>query len=125
MAGSPDSSDTLSRLLAVAEEHLRWQRAAVLPRVREAVERTLASSQARQAYELCDGSKSSSDIAKAVGTSKQNLSGWTRRWRDVGIAFENEDRKIQHLASLKALGIPLDAGGGESAKPKPRTEKAA
>lgn len=119
------TTDTLLRLLAVAEEQLRWQRAAVLPQVRETVEDTLGSSPARQAYELCDGSRSSSDIAKAVGTSKQNFSGWTRRWRDVGIAFENDDRKIQHLESLKALGIPLDAGDGESVPRRSRAQKAA
>jgi len=134
MAATSEAPDVLSRLLAVAEEQLRWQRAAVMPQVRETVERTLASSQVRQAYELCDGSKSSSEVAKTVGTSKQNFSGWTRRWRDVGIAFENEDRKIQHLTkdrkiqhltSLKALGIPLEMGDGDGAARRPRARKAA
>ena len=101
-------------------EQLRWQRAAVLPQVRETVEKTLTTSQLRQAYELCDGSTASSDIAKTVGTSKQNFSGWTRRWRDLGIAFENESRKIQHLTSLKALGIALGAGEGETTARPPK-----
>lgn len=122
MAGEMTDRDTLSQLLAIAQEQLRWQRAAVLPAVRETVERTLATSQARQAYELCDGSKASNEVAKAVGTSKGNFSGWTRRWRDVGIAFENEARRIQHLTSLKALGIPLDAGDTDTA---PRRSRAA
>lgn len=104
-----DDTDTLARLLAVAEEQLRWQRAAVLPQVRETIERTLTTTQHRRAYELCDGSRASSDIAKEVGTSKQNFSGWTRRWRDLGIAYETDTRRIQHLTSLRALGIPLDA----------------
>lgn len=125
MAAMPEAPDVLSRLLAVAEEQLRWQRAAVMPQVRETVERTLASSQVRQAYELCDGSKSSSEVAKTVGTSKQNFSGWTRRWRDVGIAFENEDRKIQHLTSLKALGIPLEVGDSDGGARRPPARKAA
>lgn len=112
--------DTLSRLLAVAEEQLRWQRASVLPEVRDTVEKTLTTSHLRQAYELCDGSKASSEIAKEVDTSKQNFSGWTRRWRDLGIAFENEDRRIQHLTSLRALGISLDAGNGETSRRSPK-----
>jgi hypothetical protein len=34
------------------------------------------------------------------------LSGWTRRWRDLGIAYEVAPaRRIKHLASLKSLGI--------------------
>jgi hypothetical protein len=124
VAAETTGTDTLSRLLAVAEEQLRWQRASVLPQVRDTVERTLMTSQLRQAYELCDGSKVSSDIAKAVGTSKQNFSGWTRRWRDLGIAFENEDRKIQHLTSLKALGIALEAGHAEAAARGSRAKRA-
>jgi hypothetical protein len=114
MADETAGTDTLSRLLAVAEEQLRWQRASALPQVRDTVEKTLTTSQLRQAYELCDGSRVSSDVAKAVGTSKQNFSGWTRRWRDLGIAFETGSRRIQHLTSLKALGIALEAGDGET-----------
>lgn len=119
MADDTTDTETLSRLLAVAEEQLRWQRASVLPQVRDTIESTLTTSQLRQAYELCDGSRVSSDIAKEVGTSKQNFSSWTRRWRDLGIAFENQSRKIQHLTSLKALGIPLDTGIGETTVRRP------
>lgn len=107
MAQQFSQGDSLTRLLAVAEEQLRWQQAAVLPQVRSTVERALTTTQLRQAYELCDGAHSSSDIAKNVKTSKQSMSSWTRRWRDLGIAFENDDRHIQHLVSLRSLGLDV------------------
>ena len=106
-AESP-TTDPMERLVELAEEQLRWQRAAVLPAVRETVIQALGTEQQRRAYELCDGTRSSNDVADEVKTSKQNFSGWTRRWRDLGIAYEvPPGRKIKHLASLKSLGIPL------------------
>jgi hypothetical protein len=104
---SATTSDSLVRLIAVAEEQLRWQRAASLPSVRATVEATLASEQLRRAYEMCDGTVASKDVAMAVGTSKQSFSDWTRRWRDLGIAYEVPGRKIRHLASLRSLGIQI------------------
>jgi hypothetical protein len=107
-----DSEELLGRLVAATEEQLRWQRAAALPQVREIVDTTLVKSKMRQAYELLDGERQSSDIAATVGTSKGNMSGWARRWRDLGIAYDTTNAKghkrIKHLMSLEALGVPLE-----------------
>lgn len=107
------SDELLAELLATAQEQLRWQRAAVLPEVRRTIENTLTTTQLRRAYEMCAGTNASADIAKAVGTSKQSMSGWTRRWRDLGIAYEVEGRRIKHLTSLAALGLPFDVTTGQ------------
>ena len=113
----PTTDELLAELLATAEEQLRWQRAAVLPDVRRTVETTLTTTQLRRAYEMCDGTNASADIAKAVGTSKQSMSGWTRRWRDLGIAYEVEARRIKHLTSLSALGLPIEVGEANDKAP--------
>lgn len=102
------TEELLTELVEVAQEQLRWQRAAVLPEVRKTVDQTLTTTQLRKAFELCDGEKSSTDIAKEVKVSKQALSGWTRRWRDLGIAYETPERTIKHLTTLKSLGLPVD-----------------
>lgn len=102
------SDELLAELVEVAHEQLRWQRAAVLPDVRKTIDQALSTTQLRKAFELCDGAKSSTDIAKAVGVSKQGFSGWTRRWRDLGIAYETPERTIRHLATLKSLGLPVE-----------------
>jgi hypothetical protein len=106
-----EPTNPMERLIAVAEDQLRWQKAAVLPQVRQTIRAALNTEAKRQAYELHDGARQSAEIAKVVGTSKQNLSGWTREWRDLGIAYEvpvNGGRCIKHLASLRSLGLDSD-----------------
>jgi hypothetical protein len=109
------SEELLAQLVNLAEEQLRWQRASVLPQVRETIDKTLTSTQLRKAYEACDGSVASTEVAKAAGVSKQAFSTWTRRWRDLGIAFEVEGRKIKHLATLKSLGLAVEIDDDEKA----------
>jgi hypothetical protein len=119
MAGQAQPADPLGRLVAVAEEQLRWQRAAVLPQVRETVEQALTTTQLRRAYELCDGEHKNIDIAKAVETSEASVSRWAKRWRDLGIAYEvatEGGRRNAHLVSLESLGLPLDADGRSARK---------
>jgi hypothetical protein len=105
---APKSMESLllAELVALGQDQLRWHRAAVLPQVRETVEKALNSTKVREAYELCDGTKTGQEIAKAVGTSQASFSGWNKRWRDLGIAYE-DGGKVKHLASLKSLGLPL------------------
>jgi hypothetical protein len=105
------SQDPLARLVEIAEDQLRWQRAAVLPQVRQTIATTLNTKAKRQAYEMHDGNAMGTEIAKSVGTSKQNLSGWTRDWRDLGIAYDVQGTggsRIRHLASLRSLGLDDD-----------------
>jgi hypothetical protein len=102
------TEEHLAELIQIAQEQLRWQRAAVLPDVRKTIEQALPSTQLRKAYESCDGEASSTDVARTVGISKQAFSGWTRRWRDLGIAYETPKRTIRHLASLKSLGLAVE-----------------
>jgi hypothetical protein len=102
------TEELLERLLETVQEQLRWQRASVLPEVRKTIERTLTTTQLRRAYEMCDGEKTSAEIASAVGASTSSMSNWTRSWRDLGIAYENEGRRTRHLISLSALGIPTE-----------------
>jgi hypothetical protein len=113
MAKQAEPTDPLTRLVAVAEEQLRWQRAAVLPRVRETIEQALGTTQLRQAYEMSNGENKNNEIAKAVGTSEASMSRWAKRWRDLGIAYEIAGpggKHNMHLVSLETLGLPLELG---------------
>jgi len=103
-----DATSNPMRVEEILEEQLRWLRAAAMPSVRETVSDALTTTQLRQAYELCDGTLKSSEIAEKVGISKQAFSSWTRRWRNLGIAYEVEQRKVRHLISLAALELPLE-----------------
>ena len=110
---SPEPSDVITTekfrrdMLEIASEQLRWLRAASTPQVRATVAEVLPTTQLRTAYELCDGTKASSETASQVGISPQAFSAWTRRWRNLGIAYEVEGRRIRHLISLAALELPL------------------
>ena len=47
------------------------------------------------------------EIAAASEASVGSIGGWTKQWRDLGIAFENSDGRVEHLVSLSSLGIQL------------------
>jgi hypothetical protein len=109
-AATPEGVEALlAEILCVAEEHLRWQRAAVLPEVRRTIEQALTSTRLRRAYELCDGNHTYREIGSEVGASAGSVTNWTRRWRDLGIAYETSEGRIHHLVSLEALGLPVEA----------------
>jgi hypothetical protein len=109
---SPDS-----RLLEVAEEQLRWIRAAAIPEVRRTIAAALDSVERRRAYELHDGSRTGVEVSVAAKVPQQTLSRWTREWRNLGIANEvttSKGIRIRHLMSLSALGIPIEGAAGEN-----------
>lgn len=100
--------ELLIQLIAVAEDQLRWQRASVLPDVRRTVDQALNTTKLRKAYEACDGETQSSVIAKAAGMSAATFSEWAKRWRELGIAYERPGKRMAHLVSLTALGLPIN-----------------
>jgi hypothetical protein len=110
----PTTGELLAQLLAIAREQVALQRSVAVPAIRAIVEETLTKTEQRRAYELADGTRSGSDVAAEVGTTKQSVSNWMRRWRDLGIAYETEvaPHNIRHIASLKALGLSIDVGKG-------------
>ena len=97
----------LRQILASSQEQARWTKAAALPQVREVIDQTLTSTQMRRAYELCDGSRTGNRVGAEIGTPPQTLSNWTRRWRELGIAYDAEDG-VKHIATLKSLGLPIE-----------------
>jgi hypothetical protein len=113
-AETPSVEELLTRQLAVVEEQLHWLRAAAIPQVRVSVEAALTTTKERKAFELCDGERTSTDVGKSVGVPKTTLSGWTRNWRNLGIANEiatEHGTRIKRLISLAALGIPIETKG--------------
>lgn len=112
------SEELMAELLAAAQHQLRWTRAAALPEVRGTVEQALTTTTQRKCYEALDGTRSGSEAAQASGASNAAVSGWARRWRDLGIAYEFTPEagrsRTKHLISLEDLGLPveIDEAGG-------------
>ena len=57
------------------------------------------------AYNMCDGSKTQSEIAKANGLDAGNFSRTLSRWQDAGIIFRiGTDEKPLHVYPLRPEG---------------------
>jgi DNA-binding CsgD family transcriptional regulator len=97
--------DPLRELLAVAREQLRWTRAVAIPQLRTTLGLVLNSTEKRRVYELCDGKLASKEIAERLGIPVTTISTWTREWRNLGLASQVEERRIQHIVSLRAIGL--------------------
>lgn len=87
---------------ALLEELVRWTRLLATPVYDARVDETLASAKERQAFRLADGTRRGTEIANDSQSSKASVSGWAKKWREAGIAYENPDGNIQHLAPPRA-----------------------
>lgn len=114
MSAETGASET--SLLEILQEQLRWQKVAVIPIVKDLVTAVLESSTMRAAYEMCDGKSTFRDIAAATGVSISTVSSWSRRWRELGLAYEDDGGRIRHLISLEALGLPAEIAESRTAK---------
>lgn len=59
----------------------------------------------RKAFNLCDGSKSQTEVAKAAGIAQGNLSNTFKRWVENGVAYwigEGKDARLLHIYPLPA-----------------------
>lgn len=91
-------------------EMLLWVKAAVIPQVKTRVDQTLSATPERKAYNAADGSKTNTELAAIAGKSKQLVSKWSKKWRQLGIASLTPDGHLRHLQSLEAFGLPIEAG---------------
>jgi hypothetical protein len=64
-----------------------------------------------EAYNLCDGSRSQSEIAKAAGLDQGNFSRTAARWIEAGIVMKMGDARDATL--LHIYPIPRDRIGKE------------
>lgn len=66
-----------------------------------------ASKQIR-AFNLCDGTRTQTEVRKAVGLDSGNFHGTAKRWIESGVAFEfrkgNESRLLHVYPLAKSVG---------------------
>lgn len=63
------------------------------------------------AYNLCDGSRTQSDIAKHLGLDSANFSKTVGRWVELGILIRVPEGSGFRLVHLYPLPKPKKAGG--------------
>lgn len=100
--------DLLQELIAVGREQLRWQQAATLGPVRDALVATLTSTEMRSVYEMCDGEHTFREIGAATGVSHTTVGNWTKRWREAALVHETPTGRMMQLVSLQAIGMPVE-----------------
>jgi transcription initiation factor TFIIIB Brf1 subunit/transcription initiation factor TFIIB len=70
----------------------------------DAIEQVVGSAN-REAYNLCDGTRTQADVAKAKKLDQGNFSRTVNRWIEAGVLFkipDGKDAKLQHLFPIPA-----------------------
>lgn len=79
--------------------------------------RTIVGAGRKQirAFNLCDGTKTQSDIRRKVGLDQASLSRTAKRWIEHGVAFEIPDSgNKSKLLHIYPLGKAKGSRGGKS-----------
>jgi hypothetical protein len=106
MTDQAPMEQVIQRIAAALEEQARWQRLIGLRVGREVLIGALGSDQLRLAYSLCDGEHTLRQIASEVGVALGTVSNWTRKWRDLGVAYENANGRMCYLIPHESLVVP-------------------
>lgn len=114
MTGRLSSEDALNELVSIAKQQLRWQQAATLPDIKEALSAALVTTEMRKVYEACDGKRSFREIADATGVPQATVGRWTQNWREVALLFEADSGRMEHLVSLESIGLPVAVGAEDT-----------
>lgn len=103
-------------LLEATQELLRWTKVSAIPTVRGSLDQVLTTTSMRRSYEMFDGTATFRQVASATGASQGSLSNWSKRWRELGLAFEDDHGRLHHLVSLSSLGLPIDVDHNTSGR---------
>src|SRR4051794_3996638 len=102
---SSSEQELLTRLVALQEESVRLQRAALVPQLRRLATELLVKGAQRAAYDALDGQRTMRDVSADSGVALGTLGRWVAGWRQAGLVFDNAFGRVEHLMSLGALGI--------------------
>ena len=100
---SPTTSQTLLRAVLSTVARQTFPE----PRLRDIVLSRGAGANQLVAFNMCNGSKTQGDVAKATGLDPGNFSRTVARWIDLGVMFkvgEGREAKLQHVYQLPANG---------------------
>jgi DNA-binding IscR family transcriptional regulator len=93
-----------------------WMRFQSRETIRELLQEVICSDRDKLVFELTDGLRSATEIAKAAKVSQPRISQIWNSWKPLGIILEvpGAKGKYKHICSLNELGIktvlPLTEG---------------
>lgn len=89
----------------ILSEILSWQRLQGIRILRDIIPSILDDDKKRKAYEMTDGKKSTKEIAKPLGVSKDVIVGWWREWFSQGIVNRVPQKGGGHPLCKKIISI--------------------
>lgn len=107
-------------VLTELREQTKWLRFLGLRALGPVLEQQLKSDKERLAYELSDG-RSSEAVGAIVGVTGRSILNWWARWSAAGIAVDGGRNRVQRLASLSQLGIPVPVASSPAKTAAPVT----
>lgn len=111
------------RQLELLEELVAWTKFAQLNALIAVWRTVLADDKHLMAYELTDGARTQSEVARSSGLSQPTVSGLWQKWRRTGLARELPGGKIRHLARPSDFGVaPASTKKGQATQPQTEHE---
>lgn len=101
----------LKRIESALDEICMWLRLQNRSQLKGILEDVLRIKRDRIIYDLTNGTKSATDIARAVGVSQPRVSQIWAQWKDVGIIMEptGPGARYRHICTLKQVGLDIDS----------------
>lgn len=101
--------EQLDRIELTLTEICLWMRFQNRETFRGLLQEVLRSDRDRLIFELTDGVRSTSEIAKAAKVSQPRISQLWNSWKPLGIVIEvlNARGRCRHICSLTELGIKI------------------
>lgn len=78
-------SQKLSEEAKILKEILKWVRFTGMKEVKAVLTSELDTDQKKQVYQLSDGSKARAEIIKLTGVSAGAISGYWKKWANLGL----------------------------------------
>lgn len=98
--------DSIDRTL---REILKWTRFANISKLKETLEKELATDEKKIAFENSDGVNGLKELTAASGAPQDTIYGWWQKWFRLGLVIESEERKgrMMRIVSLDDIGMKI------------------
>jgi len=102
---------TLKQIETRLDEICMWLRFQNRTALKVLLQEVLHSKRERLIYELTDGAKSATEIARTVGISQPRVSQVWAQWKELGIIMESvgTGARYRHICSLSQVGLDIES----------------
>lgn len=108
--GTDQQLAALKQIEARLDEICTWLRFQNRSTLQALLKEALRSKRERLIYELTDGTKSATEIARTIGISQPRVSQVWNQWKELGIIMESvgAGARYTHICSLSQVGLDTE-----------------